>query len=108
MLGGGQLELVFKQVGETLKESIREISLEITWPDGKFTEEVSFVQYVVTSGRLSPLSNIRLPAPAPGQPPAPGQRNLNTLLPKVPSNVNLNIGGGGVLPSGGGGSKGRP
>ena len=54
MLGGGQLELVFKQVGETLSDSIREITLEISWGrEGIDLETVKFVQYVTTTGRLS-------------------------------------------------------
>jgi general secretion pathway protein J len=54
MLGGGQLETVFKQVGETLGDSIREITIEITWgrKDIDF-ESVKFVQYVTTTGRLN-------------------------------------------------------
>lgn len=54
MMGGGQLETVFKQVGETLSDSIREITIEITWgrKDIDF-ESVKFVQYVTTTGRLN-------------------------------------------------------
>lgn len=54
MLGGGQLELIFEQVGETLSDSIREISLEIYWgKEGVDRESIKFVQYVTTTGRLS-------------------------------------------------------
>lgn len=54
LLGGGQMELIFKQVGETLGDSIREISLEIEWgKEGVDLEDIKFVQYVTTTGRLS-------------------------------------------------------
>jgi prepilin-type N-terminal cleavage/methylation domain-containing protein len=53
VMGGGGLELILKQVGDTLSKSIREITLEITWKDGPYNESVKFVQYVTTSGRLS-------------------------------------------------------
>jgi general secretion pathway protein I len=54
ILGGGGIEVMLKQVGDTLKKSIREITLEITWKDGSgYTESIRFVQYVTTSGRLS-------------------------------------------------------
>ena len=54
MLGGGQLEIVFKQVGETLSDSIREITIEITWGRKDIDlETVKFVQYVTTTGRLN-------------------------------------------------------
>lgn len=53
MLGGGQLELVFKQVGETLSNSIREITVEVYWGrEGIDRESIEFVQYVTTTGRL--------------------------------------------------------
>ena len=54
LMGGEGIELIFKQVGETLGDSIREISLEIEWgKEGIDLDEVKFVQYVTTTGRLS-------------------------------------------------------
>lgn len=81
MLGGGHLEGIFKQIGETLGNSIREIELVITWPDGKtYVESVKFVQYVTTSGRLAlPQGPVSLP----NLPTAPGHRNANTLQPTI-------------------------
>ncbi|MGF1510241.1 MAG: prepilin-type N-terminal cleavage/methylation domain-containing protein [Myxococcota bacterium] len=53
LLGGGSIELVFKQVSETLGNAVREIVLDIRWgPEGD-RESVRFVQYVTTQGRLS-------------------------------------------------------
>lgn len=76
MLGGEQLGIIFKQVGDTLGKSIREITLEITWGKKEKNEEtVRFVQYVTTTGRLS------LPSSTLGLPPGlrPGDRNPDTL-----------------------------
>ena len=54
LLGGDQMEVIFKQVGETLSDSIREIALEISWgKEGVDLDSVKFVQYVTTTGRLS-------------------------------------------------------
>jgi hypothetical protein len=54
LMGGEQMELVFKGIGETLGDSIREISLEIEWgKEGVDLENIKFVQYVTTTGRLS-------------------------------------------------------
>jgi general secretion pathway protein I len=54
LMGGEQMELIFKQIGETLGDSIREITLEIEWgKEGIDLEEIKFVQYVTTTGRLS-------------------------------------------------------
>ncbi|MEL7370492.1 MAG: hypothetical protein AAFN74_16350, partial [Myxococcota bacterium] len=54
LLQNGGIELVFKQVGETLANSIREITLEIKWGRPGIDEEsLKFVQYVTTTGRLS-------------------------------------------------------
>lgn len=53
MLAGGAMEMVFKQVGETLANSIREITLEITWGGKNDLESLKFVQYVTTTGRLA-------------------------------------------------------
>lgn len=87
MLGGGGMELIFKQVGETLGNSIREITLEITWGGKRDEESISFVQYVTTTGRLA-VPQVTLPAgqaidPATGLPflpgQAPGDRNSETL-----------------------------
>lgn len=68
MLGGGMMEGMFKQVGETLSNSIREITLEIKWGKGAEEESVKFVQYVTTSGRLTfkPPANPALEALTPG------------------------------------------
>ncbi|MBX2812823.1 MAG: prepilin-type N-terminal cleavage/methylation domain-containing protein [Myxococcales bacterium] len=59
MLGGQQMEVMLKQISKTLTESIREISLEITWGKGYDQESIKFVQYLTTTGRLS---NITIPA----------------------------------------------
>lgn len=79
VLGGGGLELILKQVGDTLSKSIREITLEITWNEGeKFEESVKFVQYVTTTGRLAvPNTNFQIPT-AGGVPTAPGHRGPGT------------------------------
>jgi hypothetical protein len=53
MLGGQGLEVVFRQVSETLGNSIREIVLDIRWGPERYREEVRFVQYVTTTGRIS-------------------------------------------------------
>ncbi len=77
LVQGGGIELVFKQVGETLSNSIREITLEIKWGRKGIDEEsIRFVQYVTTNGRLS----IR-----------PGQFNPATLNPAgLGTNPNAN------------------
>ena len=78
-LGGEQMRLVLNQVGETLSESIREIALEIQWGrEGVDLENVKFVQYVTTSGRLS------LPAGGFGtsnQGLTPGGRGQSSAVP---------------------------
>jgi len=53
LLGGQQLDVVFRQVSETLGNSIREIILDVSWGPENFREEVRFVQYVTTTGRIS-------------------------------------------------------
>jgi general secretion pathway protein I len=54
LLGGGGMEMIYKQVGDTLGKSIREITLEITWgTKGRDEESIKFVQYVTTTGRLA-------------------------------------------------------
>ena len=58
MLGGQGLEVVFRQVSETLGNSIREIVLDIRWGPERYPEEVRFVQYVTTTGRISAPSGI--------------------------------------------------
>lgn len=95
MLGGDGMEGVFKQIGETLGKSIREITLEIKWGKKNEQESITFVQYVTTTGRLAvPNSAQGLPGaltPAalgglinPNQ-PLPGDRNANTLqVPPLP------------------------
>lgn len=79
LMGGGGLEMILKQVGETLSKSIREITLEITWKEGeKYEESVKFVQYVTTTGRLAlPQGNLQIPAVG-GAPSAPGHRQPDT------------------------------
>lgn len=79
MLGGGQLELVFKQVGETLSDSIREITLEITWGRKNIDQEtVKFVQYVTTTGRLNTPAQFGSQL---GQGATPGGRAAGSGLP---------------------------
>ena len=82
------MELVFKQVGETLSNSIREITLEIKWGrQGIDEESIKFVQYVTTTGRLS--------IPASGLTPAsltPGGRGSQSAVPP-------NLPGGGANPA---------
>ena len=67
MLGGEALEGVFKGVAETLKNSIREITLEIQWGQEPYQEQAKFVQYVTTDGRLS-LRNQPTPVTPGGRP----------------------------------------
>lgn len=58
MMGGQGLEVVFRQVSETLGNSIREIVLDIRWGPEKYPEKVRFVQYVTTTGRISAPSGV--------------------------------------------------
>lgn len=53
MLGGQGLEVVFRQVSETLGNSIREIILDVSWGPERYRESVRFVQYVTTTGRIT-------------------------------------------------------
>ena len=77
LLQGGGIELVFRQVGETLSNSIREITLEITWGRKGIDEEsIKFVQYVTTTGRLS-LAPSQVAADA----LTPGGRGAPTSVP---------------------------
>lgn len=78
LLGGGQVETIFKQISETLGNSIREISLEITWGRGLDEETVKFVQYLTTTGRLSAPAG---GSPIPALPGAGTRANPNTQLP---------------------------
>ncbi|MBI2378599.1 MAG: prepilin-type N-terminal cleavage/methylation domain-containing protein [Deltaproteobacteria bacterium] len=114
MLQGGMLEMIFKQVGETLKNSIREITLEVSWEDGKYQESTSFVEYIVTTGRLSmpETGQLQIPAGPTGEAVAPGHRNPQTLIPpglpggpKVLGNPGLNILQAPRAPGAGGGDK---
>lgn len=126
VLGGGGLELILKQVGDTLSKSIREITLEVTWKDGNYKESLKFVEYVTTSGRLAvPNANFRIPAAGaaalgpdgqplpggiPGIPgiPGPGGAVPFTGAPgaQVPGHRNINTTGapsiGGIQPTKGG------
>ena len=78
LLGGGQLETIFKQISETLGNSIREITLEIIWGEGISEETVKFTQYLTTEGRLSgPRGGSAIPT----LPGAGSRNNPNTLLP---------------------------
>src|SRR5262245_52995039 len=74
LLGGGGMELIFKQVGDTLADSIREITLEISWGGKRDGESIKFVQYVTTTGRLS-IPQGGIPA-IPGLPGLPGQPGI--------------------------------
>jgi len=58
MMGGQGLEVVFRQVSETLGNSIREIVLDISWGPKRYRESVRFVQYVTTTGRISAPTGI--------------------------------------------------
>lgn len=78
LLGGNQLEVIFKQVSETLANSIREITLEIHWGKDYDEESIKFVQYLTTTGRLS---GPRGGSPVPVLPEAGTRANPNTLLP---------------------------
>ncbi len=114
LMGGEMAELMFKQVGEVLGNSIREITLEIKWgKEGYDEEEVKFVQYVTTTGRLNfqnvvnPL-NAAAAAAAGGLPGGAGGAGLpggiNPLtgkpLPGARGGVNPNaIGGRTGLPT---------
>lgn len=91
LMGGEQMEVIFKQVGETLGNSIREITLEIEWgKEGVDLESVKFVQYVTTNGRLS--------LPQGGAPTLPGaqtQGGRNPLQNLIPPNAQDLLKGGG-------------
>lgn len=82
LVGGEQMEVIFKQVGETLGNSIREITLEIEWgKEGVDLETVKFVQYVTTNGRLS-FSPQGGGAPTlPGAQTQGGRNPLQSLIP---------------------------
>jgi general secretion pathway protein I len=70
LLGGESIELVFKQVSQTLGNSIREIVLDIRWgPEGQ-QEVVRFVQYVTTIGRIATPTG------------RTGDRSQSTLVPQ--------------------------
>jgi general secretion pathway protein I len=89
LLKGDQLEVIFKQVGDNLSEAIREIELEIEWgTKGRDLESVSFVQYIVTTGRINTPSaaGIRLPASVTGT-PLPGHRNTRTVAAPPPGTL---------------------
>ncbi len=100
LLQNGGIELVFKQVGETLSNAIREITLDITWGrEGIDLESIRFVQYVTTDGRLSLAGSRAAGALTPGGRGAPtgappllpgGQLNPGRLQPRPPSNPNTN------------------
>ncbi len=81
LLNNGGMELVFKQVGETLSRSIREITLEIEWGRENIDlESIKFVQYVTTTGRLSVAPSQLTPASlTPG-----GRGSQNAVPPTLP------------------------
>lgn len=98
LLGGGMLEGMFKQVGEMLGNSIREITLEIKWGrEGIDEESVTFVQYVTTTGRLT-MPQLQ------AQGLTPGGRIPQSFIPPtgpggLPNPMNPNL----LMPGGGGG-----
>jgi general secretion pathway protein I len=88
LLGGGMMEAMFKQVGDTLANSIREITLEITWGKKGEEDSLKFVQYVTTTGRLAiPQGTIPDLSALTGQKPGerPGDRNEDTLKVRDPT-----------------------
>jgi general secretion pathway protein I len=66
---GGMLQTQAKTFVETLKRSVREIRLTVSWPDGKQRRSVSASQIVV----ILPESVGQTPNPQP-QPQVPGQQ----------------------------------
>ena len=88
LLNGDALGAMFEQVGENLKEAIREVELEIEWgPKNKPHDSIVFVQYIVTTGRINtPRGGIRLPASTTGT-AFPGHRNANTLTPPAARSI---------------------
>lgn len=95
MMGGGMLENLLKQAGETLSKSIREIALVIAWGPENEEETLRFVQYVTTDGRLklAPLQQVKQSAES----VTPGGRGRNSVIPQVLPSGALNpaITGGG-------------
>jgi general secretion pathway protein I len=85
MLGGGAMELMYKQVGDMLGHSIREVTLEITWGKKNRDEEsIKFVQYVTTTGRLAApqgLSQLSTGQPNPNDPNAAANPQNPTAAP---------------------------
>lgn len=69
MLGGAQIELVMKQVSDTLADSIREIVLDVTWGPKDAKEGARFIQYVTTTGRIAAPTG------------RSGDRSAGTLVP---------------------------
>ena len=86
LIQNGGIELVFKQVGETLSNSIREITLEIKWGRKGIDEEsIRFVQYVTTNGRLSIRPGQVVPGALPaGSTPVPTTPGGTTNPSRVP------------------------
>lgn len=76
MLGGNQLELVFRQVSETLEDAIREIVLDVSWGPKGDRESVRFVQYITTQGRIAAPTG------------RTGERSPSTAVPQnLPGNI---------------------
>ncbi len=94
LLGGESIEFIFRQVSETLGNSIREIVLDITWGPEDYPETVRFVQYVTTTGRISAPTGIdgtvRTPQTSGAIPPT-----LPGGIPNPAAVPNLNPTGGG-------------
>ncbi len=88
MLGGGQIEFVFKQISKTLGNSIREITLEITWGKGIEEESVKFVQYITTSGRISgPGGASAIPSLPGAGSRGNGNANAAAIPPTLPGGI---------------------
>lgn len=101
LMGGDMLQTIFQQVGDMLKESIREIRLEIEWgEEGRDLDAIVFVQYVTTDGRLS-VPQFQNPGVRPGGggvPPGSTPPNGQNTPPRPPPAQNqgiLNLGRGG-------------
>ena len=100
MLGGplgGVLQGQAKTFIETLKKSVREIRLTVSWQDGKQRKDVAASQIVVILPETVGLAG-QTPAPQPVQPgvlPAqPGVQNLGTAPLSGPRPISSDPGQG--------------